>query len=42
MRPCREVRVRQLPCADAMVGAMMKAFNITWYDDRRLCHMMVR
>ena len=23
-----------------MVGAMMKGFNITWYDDRRLCHML--
>lgn len=22
-----------------MVGALMKAFNVTWYDDRRLCHM---
>ena len=26
-------------CADSMVGAMMKAFNVTFYDDRRLCHM---
>lgn len=25
--------------ADSMVGAMMKAFNVTFYDDRRLCHM---
>ncbi|CAL5227119.1 g10028 [Coccomyxa viridis] len=24
---------------DSMVGAMMKAFNVTFYDDRRLCHM---
>ncbi|CAL8466460.1 g5996 [Coccomyxa elongata] len=24
---------------DMMVGALMKAFNVTWYDDRRLCHM---
>jgi galactosylxylosylprotein 3-beta-galactosyltransferase len=23
-----------------MVGALMKGFNITFYDDRRLCHMM--
>jgi hypothetical protein len=22
-----------------MVGAMMKAFNVTFYDDRRLCHI---
>lgn len=22
-----------------MVGALMKAFNVSWYDDRRLCHM---
>lgn len=22
-----------------MVGAIMKGFNITFYDDRRLCHM---
>ncbi len=26
-------------CADSMVGAMMKAFNVSFYDDRRLCHM---
>ena len=25
--------------ADMMVGALMKAFNVTWFDDRRLCHM---
>ena len=24
---------------DAMVGAIMKAFNVSFYDDRRLCHM---
>ncbi|KAK9902787.1 hypothetical protein WJX75_005995 [Coccomyxa subellipsoidea] len=24
---------------DMMVGALMKAFNVSWYDDRRLCHM---
>ncbi|KAK9905686.1 hypothetical protein WJX75_004632 [Coccomyxa subellipsoidea] len=24
---------------DMMVGAIMKGFNITFYDDRRLCHM---
>ncbi|CAK0758913.1 hypothetical protein CVIRNUC_002657 [Coccomyxa viridis] len=24
---------------DSMVGAMMKAFNVSFYDDRRLCHM---
>ena len=39
-RGLRRAQVGIDPCADAMVGAMMKGFNITWYDDRRLCHML--
>jgi hypothetical protein len=31
---------RVLRRTDAMVGAMMKGFNITFYDDRRTCHML--
>ncbi len=25
--------------ADSMVGALMKGFNVSFYDDRRVCHM---
>lgn len=28
-----------LCCADSMVGALMKGYNISFYDDRRVCHM---